>query len=423
MPNSPFGKYTIIEKIYLICTTGSSNKFYDLELQDYGNGKFMACGFNGGIGQSATPRPQSETLVSEQEARRHFAAMEKKKRKEYWDDPNKQRFVAGATQQSQPAASTTTTTTPQPATEAAPVVPISSGASKTPTGINGHLPKPIDAERAKELLYDDDYDASQKFDGKKLYLTYRAGRIIATNKLGFEIAAPSMLADEFSSLARATGNDAGLTLDGEDFFGFRVYDLLEERGVSIKEYEYSRRMANMRLLAERYARYRAEQGMTGEPLIKFVDKAQITAEKLALAAHVEAEGGEGLVFAHKFETAQIYKYKRVRRLDVVAKTTGKRSIEGLVFHDGAFVSVGKINISEERMKRVREIVAQGEQPVCEVECLYASGLAEDGGKLQQAYVVHVREDKLPAQCTSDQMHACQTSKKVLNWREPLQRAA
>src|SRR5438105_1279869 len=95
---------TVVEKVHLICIDSRSNtyKFYDIELLDYGGGRYQAVGYNGRIkGSPADPqngkaRPQSNQPVSYAAARVHFDALERDKRREYEENPYKPRYYAGA---------------------------------------------------------------------------------------------------------------------------------------------------------------------------------------------------------------------------------------------------------------------------------------------------------------------------------------
>ena len=82
-------------------------------------------------------------------------------------------------------------------------------------------------------------------------------------------------------------------------------------------------------------------------------------------------------------------------------------------------SVGNINCSLARYNQVLEIQARGEMAVGEVACLYASGNAAARGQLQQGSVRRIRDDKLPEQCTGDQLEWCVTRKVVVDWSEAL----
>lgn len=412
---------TVIEKVHLICTDRGSYKFYDIELLDYGDGTYKCVGYNGAIAghpsepQTGTPRPQSATPVSLEEARKHFEKLERSKRKEYRDNPDKPRYVAGSSGQESAGASTAPYT---PVIFAAYTAPTE---TKERTGVCGFLPKPIDIMRARELVTDNNYDASQKLDGIKKYVTHRGKEnCFGTNKLGFRVPLAFALERELALLARITDSTAGLTLDGEEMGVYYAYDLLEYAGVDITKVEYSRRQDNLRRIAEMFERARIEEGFTGEPAIRFVRKAETTAEKVALMRLVEEQYLEGVVFANKNDPGQLLKWKQWRSLDcVIVANRGKQSVEGFVYHMGVLQSVGNINISLERYNHVLAIEERGEMAVAEVACLYASGDADARGQLQQGSVRRVRDDKLPEQCTGDQLAWCVTKKVVIDWTQAL----
>ena len=258
----------VVERVHLICTEGAY-KFYDIELLQHGEDLYQAVGYNGRIigepsdPQNGKPRPQSPGPVPYAEARRHFDALEKDKRREYRDNPHKPRYVAGEERADDAAAEAA-----PPILAVAPAAPL-----KERTGIRGFLPKPVEDERALDLVYDDSYDASQKLDGEKQYATQRAEDSFGTNKLGNRIPLPAAVRRELALLARVTDSVSGLTLDGEQMNVYFVYDLLEFRGADLRAAEYRRRQDEMIRAAERFESARRDEGVTGEPAIRFVRKA------------------------------------------------------------------------------------------------------------------------------------------------------
>jgi hypothetical protein len=401
----------VVERVHLICTEGSY-KFYDIELLRFGEDLYQAVGYNGRIvgepsdPQSGKPRPQSLGPVSYAEARLHFDALEKSKRREYSDNPHKPRYVAGDEQAEAAEAA-------PPTLAAAPAE-----ARKERTGVRGYLPKPVEDERALDLVYDDSYDASQKLDGEKQYATLRDGDSFGTNKLGNRIMLPAAVRRDLALLARAADSANGVTLDGEQMGAYFVYDLLELRGADLRAAEYRRRQDELLCVAERFEAARREEGLPGEPAIRFVRKAVTTADKLTLMRVVQELQLEGAVFANLLHPGQLFKWKQWRTLDVVAVANpAKRSVTGYVYHGGVLQPVGSINISEERYRRVLEIESRGGSAVSEVKCLYSSGDADARGQLQQASVMRVRDDKLPEQCTGDQLKWCVTRKVVIDWTQ------
>ena len=93
----------VVERVHLICTEGSSYKFYDIVLLRFDGDLYQAVGYNGRIkGEPSDPqngiaRPQSPGPVSYRLARGHFDALERDKRREYRDNPYKPRYYGGTT--------------------------------------------------------------------------------------------------------------------------------------------------------------------------------------------------------------------------------------------------------------------------------------------------------------------------------------
>lgn len=400
----------VVEKVFLICTEGAY-KYYDIELQHFGGDNYKAVGFNGGIKgapadpQSGKPRPQSADPVPYAVARAQFDALEQDKLRKYRYNEFKPRYRAGE----------------EPGADGAPAVIIaaspSAAAAKERTDVFGFLPKPIDDARALELVHDDNYDASQKLDGDKKYATHRRSLGFGTNKLRVRVPLPAAVSQELALIAKAMDSDAGLSFDGEEMSRYWVYDLLELGGRDLRDLNYCHRQESLLVVADRFARARAEAGLTGEPMIRFLRKANTTEEKLALMRAAEEHDLEGVVFAHKHLPGQIFKWKRWRELDVVCKANTRRSVEGFVYVGGILQSVGNVNISEARYREVLEIEARGERAVAEVKCIYASGDAAARGQLEQGSVKRIRTDKLPEQCTGDQLDHCLTKKIVVDWTQ------
>lgn len=406
---------TIVEGVDLWCNQGTSDKVYNITLEDVGGGQFVVNAHNGRRGSTLTPQVKTPSPVAYAQAKRVFDRVESEK-------VAKGYHVTGRTgNQASAAQASPAPTSPSPQSAIAPTAPVASVVSYQPVGYIPQLPNYVERVEFEELVFDDNYYFQQKMDGVHLLLGYFNSQVLASNKKGKGIQPPDSIAAELLELVQATGNDAGICNDGEYLRdNLYVFDLHMLGGQSLALLPFSKRSERMDRLAEAYATWRREQGFDGEPRIHFLPTARTTQEKQALFEQIERSGGEGLVakFAHGLirpgrpaSGGEQLKFQFRKRADVIVRPTDKRSLECFVYLDGDLVSVGGCasGVTQGDYDRAVEAEREGRTLVAEVRYLYATGEVQKavgnvkGGQLYQSAFQRYRDDKEPHECLASQL--------------------
>ena len=142
-------------------------------------------------------------------------------------------------------------------------------------------------------------------------------------------------------------------------------------------------------------------------------------EKRALYDRLVAQVAEGIVFKERdapykggrpSSGGPQRKHKLVKSCDVIVSENAGNAYTMVVLDGKKRFVVGKVfaGTTNETRKQLDALLADGEEPVCEVKYLYAS----DSDQLYQPVFVRLRTDKDGAGCTRDQL--LKTNKTVVD---------
>jgi len=256
------------------------------------------------------------------------------------------------------------------------------------SGILPQLLNSIEEEQVLDLMNDDNWCAQEKHDGRRMIVRKCGRDIIGINKKGNTIGLPLPVFD------LVKGFDADVTIDGESIGDVLVaFDLLELDGVDIRGWPHRERLAALMNLL-----FSVQQRV-----IKLVDTAFTTTQKLALLKQLKDGKREGIVFKHVFATytpcrpnsgGNQLKHKFVATLSaLVAKVNRQRSVEiSLLGHNG-WQTAGNVTIPPNH-----KIPQAGD--VVEVQFLYAHRASD---VLYQPVYLGPRDDVDSSECTVSQL--------------------
>ena len=228
----------------------------------------------------------------------------------------------------------------------------------------------------------------EKQDGRRLIIRKQGQDITGINKKGNTVGLALPLFDV------VRGFDADVTIDGEaigdNLFAF---DLLELDGVDIRSWPYRERLAALMNLI-----FSVQQRV-----IRLVETAFTTDQKLALLNQLKAGKREGLVFKQVFSAytpgrpnsgGNQLKHKFVATLSaVVRKVNQQRSVELQLIGPDGWVSCGNVTIpANHKIQQAGKVV--------EIRYLYC--FKESGGLLQPVYL-GLREDVDDSECLTSQL--------------------
>jgi bifunctional non-homologous end joining protein LigD len=257
-----------------------------------------------------------------------------------------------------------------------------------PSGLLPQLLNTIEEKQVMPLTSDDNWCMQEKHDGRRMIVRKCGRDIIGINKKGNTIGLPLPISDVVK------GFDADVTIDGESIGDVLVaFDLLELDGVDIRFWPYRERLAALMNLL-----FSVQQRV-----IKLVDTAFTTNQKLAMLKELKAGKREGIVFKHVYAPynagrpnsggAQL-KHKFVATLSaVVARINAKRSVEISLLGAGGWQTAGNVTIpANHSIPRVGDVV--------EVRFLYAH---RESGVLYQPVYLGLRDDVAPKECLASQL--------------------
>ena len=257
-----------------------------------------------------------------------------------------------------------------------------------PSGILPQLLNSIDEEQVVKLIQDDNWCMQEKQDGRRLIVQKHGQDITGINKKGNTVG----LALPLFEVVR--GFDADVTIDGESI-GVNLYafDLIELDGVDIRSWPYRERLAALMNLL-----FSVQQRV-----IKLVETAFTSEQKLALLKQLKAGKREGIVFKQIFAPCTPgrpnsggtqLKHKFVATLSaVVAKINAKRSVELQLIGPDGWVSCGNVTIpANHKIPQTRQVV--------EVRFLYAF---KESGVLFQPVYLGPRDDVDDTECLTSQL--------------------
>jgi len=257
-----------------------------------------------------------------------------------------------------------------------------------PSGLVPQLLNPIDERQVLELIQDDNYCAQEKYDGKHLAVRKQGQEVSGINKQGNSTALPLPVFNVVK------GFEADVAIDGECLGDvLYAFDLLELDGVDIRDWPYRERLAALMNLL-----FSVQQRV-----IKLVDTAFTTEQKLALLQVLREGKREGIVFKHLFAPSTPgrpssggpqLKYKFCASLSaVVVKVNRQRSVKLRLSGPAGWVACGNVTIpANHSIPPVGQVV--------EVRYLYAF---RESGVLYQPVYLGPREDVAEAECLTSQL--------------------
>jgi bifunctional non-homologous end joining protein LigD len=260
--------------------------------------------------------------------------------------------------------------------------------NKQSSGILPQLLNPIEETDVERLLYDDDYCAQEKFDGRHILVRKQAAQIEGINKKGLVVSLPEPLFQVINQYG------ADVVLDGESIGDtYHAFDLLVLDGVDIRAWPYRERLAAlMNLLAG-----------VQQTVIQFVDTAFTTEQKRMLLDRLRRDRKEGIVFKRLDASYTVgrpnsggsqLKHKFCATLSaVVAKVNRQRSVELKLRGNSGWRICGNVTIPANH-----QIPAVGQ--VVEVRYLHAF---KESGVLYQPVYLGPRDDVEPAECRVSQL--------------------
>jgi bifunctional non-homologous end joining protein LigD len=275
------------------------------------------------------------------------------------------------------------------------------GNKKRPqVGPKAQLLNPIDDDELDRFLHDDGWVAQQKLDGIRILATVLSDRVLPTNRDGQQ----SDTVDA-AVLAGLDALEVGTIVDGE-VIGDRywVFDVLKvgERDVTSLGV-----VERWQILDDELS-----PGFSGN--IEVLPLREGTAHKRALYEQMVAQSAEGLVFKQRHAPYTAgrpssggpqRKHKLVKACDVIVTENAGNAYTMVVLDTVAGKVkrhvVGKVFAGTTNGTRawLDALLADGEEPVCEVKYLYAT----DDDQLYQPVFVRVRDDKSASGCTRSQL--------------------
>jgi len=259
---------------------------------------------------------------------------------------------------------------------------------KQPSGLMPQLLNPIDESQVLDLINDDNWCMQEKQDGRRLIVRKHGQDITGINKKGNTVG----LALPLFEVVR--GFDANVVIDGESIGdNLFAFDLLELDGVDIRSWPYRERLAALMNLL-----FSVQQRV-----IKLVETAFTSEQKLALLQQLKAGKREGIVFKQIFAPytpgrpnsgGNQLKHKFVATLSaVVAKVNAKRSVALQLIGQDGWVSCGNVTIPANH-----RIPLAGQ--VCEIRYLYCF---KESGVLFQPVYLGLRNDVDDSECLTSQL--------------------
>ena len=257
-----------------------------------------------------------------------------------------------------------------------------------PSGILPQLLNSIAEELVLDLMNDDNWCMQEKHDGRRMIVRKCGRDIIGVNKKGNTIGLPRPVFDVVKAF------DADVTIDGESIGDTLIaFDLLELDGVDIRSWPYRERLAALMNLL-----FSVQQRV-----IKLVDTAFTTNQKLAMLKQLKDGKREGIVFKQVFAPStpgrpnsggNQLKYKFVATLSaLVSKVNRQRSVEvSLLGHNG-WQTAGNVTIPANH-----KIPSVGQT----VEIRYLYGFRESGVLFQPVYL-GPRDDVDSSECKVSQL--------------------
>lgn len=259
------------------------------------------------------------------------------------------------------------------------------------------LPTEVNDTECEKFLGDDQWAMSQKLDGHRLVLSSGNG-LKRYNRHGDETPVPVVL--QQSKLART---EVPILIDGEFLDEtLWVFDILELNGKSLLKFPWFARVEVAAALVEKL----------DDPVIKSIPYWDLLTDKHDMFDKLRNNNAEGVVFAdkngryHQGRSKSLLKFKFLKEVDCIVTDKNlddKDNLELAVMRDGAIHNVGRVSAltGDGPNIKVGDVVT--------VTVLYST----EGGRLFHPVKPKLRTDKLPEECTYDQIEVIKLNKKVL----------
>jgi bifunctional non-homologous end joining protein LigD len=261
-------------------------------------------------------------------------------------------------------------------------------------GVAAQLLVALEDDELDRALADDRMVAQQKLDGVRV-LVHRADTLIATNRDGqvTELAGAALAGLEY--LPQDTIVD-GEVLDD----AFWLFDVLRLAGTDVRKLGYLERHG----LLDSELEPALTRGASVLPVAIGGKK------KRSLLTKLRAARAEGMVFKDRgapytsgrpSSGGPQRKYKLIKSADVVIIENAGNAYRMAVYDGRTLVDIGRVfaGTTNASRKDLDARLARGEQPVAEVNYLYAT----DDQKLFQPVFVKARDDKRANECLRDQL--------------------
>ena len=260
--------------------------------------------------------------------------------------------------------------------------------NQQPSGILPQLLNSIDQHQVLDLVHNDNWCMQEKMDGRRLIVRKQGQDITGINKKGNTVGLFITLFDVVKAF------DADVIIDGESIGdNFYAFDLLELDGVDIRSWSYRERLAALMNLL-----FSVQQRV-----IKLVDTAFTTDQKLALLKKLKAGKREGIVFKQVWSAytpgrpnsgGNQLKHKFVATLSaLVSKVNAQRSVAISLIGKNGWQHSGNVTIPANH-------TIPGTGDIVEVRFLYAF---PESDILFQPVYLGKRDDVDLGECTVQQL--------------------
>jgi bifunctional non-homologous end joining protein LigD len=260
--------------------------------------------------------------------------------------------------------------------------------NQQPSGILPQLLNSIDQHQVLDLVHNDNWCMQEKMDGRRLIVRKQGQDITGINKKGNTVSLFITLFDVVKAF------DADVIIDGESIGdNFYAFDLLELDGVDIRSWPYRERLAALMNLL-----FSVQQRV-----IKLVDTAFTTDQKLALLKKLKAGKREGIVFKQVWSAytpgrpnsgGNQLKHKFVATLSaLVSKVNAQRSVAISLIGKNGWQHSGNVTIPANH-------TIPGTGDIVEVRFLYAF---PESDILFQPVYLGKRDDVDLGECTVQQL--------------------
>ncbi len=384
---------SMLEKISLFFTQGSSDKYYNIAIMEDEAGNCTVPFTYGRRGTSGQSGDKVNGPVSYDVAKKAYdKVVKQKKAKGYQAGTG-----GGGMSTAKPTLSTLG--------EKSDIILVHSGITteKVDSGILPQLLCPIEDDEVEMFLKDARYGAQEKKDGRRKFMQRNAdGTNASINRKGqivgypaiFDSACEALIKNGFHHFAKKAflidGEEVGETL--------HVFDILQFGSNNLRSISYQRRYDTLYNIME-------ESDFTGA--FKLVPLAETEAEKRALYEKLKKEGKEGIIFklrdapytegrpseehvTYAQMCPQVKNKFYATASCIVIKKNVKRSIRLGLYEDGELIDIGNCTIQPNKE------IPSG---IVEIRYLYAN----KGGSLYQPTYLMPRDDIEKEACTMNQL--------------------